>query len=155
MAILYGTTAEGESLPVEVNNLGQLVAEGLPGPDGPPGPPGVGELPPDPVEGDALIWQNGELVWGSVSGGGMQIKKIQRGVVLLGPADPEVFATVATVDPALSLLSLNGFTSDVGSSSPLTVRINLDGATRIYVQKKGGGQSSVFVQFELVEYEQT
>ena len=45
MAILYGTTAEGESLPVEVNNLGQLVAEGLTGPQGPEGPAGPGIAP--------------------------------------------------------------------------------------------------------------
>ena len=34
MAILYGTTADGDSLPVEVNELGQLVAQGLDGPVG-------------------------------------------------------------------------------------------------------------------------
>ena len=60
MAILYGTTADGESLPVEVNELGQLVAEGLPGP---PGPPGVGALPPDPYEGAILGWKNNTLAW--------------------------------------------------------------------------------------------
>ena len=46
MAILYGTTADGESLPVQVNEFGQLVAKGLPGDKGdqgdigPEGPPG-------------------------------------------------------------------------------------------------------------------
>lgn len=49
MAILYGTTADGQSLPVQVNEFGQLVAQGLqgpPGPEGPEGPTGSG----DPVE---------------------------------------------------------------------------------------------------------
>ena len=49
MAILYGTTTDGESLPVQVNEFGQLVAQGLQGPQGeqgeqriqgPPGPAG-------------------------------------------------------------------------------------------------------------------
>ena len=34
MAILYGTTDTAEVLPVQVNNKGQLVAEGLEGPRG-------------------------------------------------------------------------------------------------------------------------
>jgi len=63
MAILYGTTADGESLPVEVNELGQLVAQGLAGPPGPPGPPGVGQLPPDPFEGAILGWKDNALAW--------------------------------------------------------------------------------------------
>lgn len=45
MAILYGTTADGESLPVQVNEFGQLVAQGVPGEQGIQGPPG----PPGPV----------------------------------------------------------------------------------------------------------
>ena len=40
MAILYGTTDSGQTLPVQVNEFGQLVAKGLPGPEGPQGPPG-------------------------------------------------------------------------------------------------------------------
>ena len=42
MAILYGTTDTAEVLPVQVNNKGQLVAEGLPGPQGPQGTCRVG-----------------------------------------------------------------------------------------------------------------
>lgn len=63
MAILYGTTADGDSLPVEVNEFGQLVAQGLQGAEGPPGPPGIGQLPPDPYEGALLGWQNNTLAW--------------------------------------------------------------------------------------------
>ena len=63
MAILYGTTADGDSLPVEVNEFGQLIAQGLDGPTGPPGPPGIGQLPPDPFEGALLGWEDGQLAW--------------------------------------------------------------------------------------------
>lgn len=63
MAILFGTTADGETLPVEVNEFGQLIAEGLNGPPGPPGPPGIGQLPPDPFEGAILGWKDDTLSW--------------------------------------------------------------------------------------------
>lgn len=69
---LYGTQSNGETLPVQVNEFGQLVAEGLPGPpgeqgeqgiQGPPGPAGGMELPPGEFEGGVLGWKNDELVW--------------------------------------------------------------------------------------------
>ena len=76
MAILYGTTAEGETLPILVNEAGSPLATGLQGPpgepgeqgppgaDGPPGPPGPPiNLPPDPWEGALLGWLGGELAW--------------------------------------------------------------------------------------------
>ena len=66
MAILYGTTADGDSLPVEVNEFGQLIAQGLQGEagaEGPPGPPGIGQLPPDPFEGAILGWKDNTLSW--------------------------------------------------------------------------------------------
>ena len=63
MAILYGTTADGDSLPVEVNEFGQLIAQGLQGQEGPPGPPGIGQLPPDPFEGAFLGWKDNQLSW--------------------------------------------------------------------------------------------
>ena len=72
--ILLGTQSNGETLPVQVDATGRLVAEGLPGPegpDGPPGPPGEPgppgqpgiELPPDPYEGALLGWLNNQLAW--------------------------------------------------------------------------------------------
>lgn len=60
MAILYGTQSNGETLPVLVDQFGNLLAKGI---EGPPGPPGVGQLPPDPYEGALLGWENGELAW--------------------------------------------------------------------------------------------
>lgn len=67
--VLLGTQSNGETLPVQVDAFGRLVAEGLPGPPGPPGeegPPGPGgeiELPPNAYEGAVLGWQGGELAW--------------------------------------------------------------------------------------------
>lgn len=71
--ILYGTQSNGETLPVQVDNTGRLVAEGLEGPrgpegpqgpEGPEGPPGPPiDLPPDPYEGALLGWLNGGLAW--------------------------------------------------------------------------------------------
>jgi hypothetical protein len=47
MAVLFGTTSEGETLPVQVNASGQLVAQGMDGIAGNEGPPGK-EGPPGP-----------------------------------------------------------------------------------------------------------
>lgn len=66
MAILYGTTADGESLPVQVNEFGQLVAQGVPGPPGPEGPQGP---PGDGGDGPALAQGFFDPVWGSSSTG--------------------------------------------------------------------------------------
>ena len=63
MAILYGTTGDGTTLPVLVDQFGNLLAKGIDGSEGPPGPPGIGQLPPDPYEGALLGWQDGELAW--------------------------------------------------------------------------------------------
>lgn len=66
MAILYGTQSNGETLPVLVDQFGNLLAKGIDGAQGPPGPigpPGVGELPPGAFDGAVLGWENGELVW--------------------------------------------------------------------------------------------
>jgi len=64
MAILFGTTGDGTTLPVLVDQFGNLLAKGIPGDEGPPGPPGGAfALPPDPVDGDVLGWENGQLAW--------------------------------------------------------------------------------------------
>ena len=63
MAILYGTQSNGETLPVLVDQFGNLLAKGIDGAPGDPGPPGSpgepgGEGPPgqkgDPGEGVPL-----------------------------------------------------------------------------------------------------
>lgn len=62
MTVLQGTMSDGTLIPVQADSQGRLVCEGLQGPEGPQGPPGVGELPPNPKNGDVLAWDNG-LVW--------------------------------------------------------------------------------------------
>jgi hypothetical protein len=67
MAILYGTTGDGTTLPVLVDQFGNLLAKGIegqPGQPGEPGPPGGDfPLPPNPYEGAFLGWLNNDLAW--------------------------------------------------------------------------------------------
>ena len=84
--ILLGTQSNGETLPVQVDDTGRLVAEGLEGPPGPqgdaftyedftpeqleglkgePGDPGPNVLLPYGPEGSFLTIQNGVPVWTS------------------------------------------------------------------------------------------
>lgn len=90
--VLLGTQSNGETLPVQVDATGRLVAEGLQGPEGPPGPPGVGELPPDPFEGALLGWINGELAWVNSS----------------IPIAPGVFGPISAWDPINGILTVEG-----------------------------------------------
>lgn len=69
MAILYGTTSGGDVLPVQVDQAGRLVAEGLDGapgpegPQGPQGPEGPNVLLPYGEENAYLVIQNGVPTW--------------------------------------------------------------------------------------------
>lgn len=69
--VLFGTQSNGETLPVQVDATGRLVAEGLqgePGEQGPPGPPGLPQLPSGEFEGAVLGWVDGALAWLEPSG---------------------------------------------------------------------------------------
>ena len=100
--ILLGTQSNGETLPVQVDATGRLVAEGLQGTEGPPGPPGENgqdgapggsfPLPPDPFEGALLGWLNGGLAW--VSGG-------------VTPIPPGLFGPITDWNPD-GLLTVDG-----------------------------------------------
>ena len=100
--ILLGTQSNGETLPVQVNQFGQLVAQGLDGatgpegpegPQGPPGPPGEILLPPDPYEGALLGWLDGGLAWvGSPP----------------VPIPPGVFGPIEAWDPSTGILTIEG-----------------------------------------------
>lgn len=59
MAILYGTQSNGETLPVQVNEFGQLVAQPLPGTQGPPGPEG----PEGPAGPEGPPGKDAEIEW--------------------------------------------------------------------------------------------
>ena len=69
--VLYGTQSNGETLPVQVDATGRLVAEGLQGPPGEPGqpgepgPPGPNELLPYGEEGTVLTIVDGVPAWAS------------------------------------------------------------------------------------------
>ena len=101
--ILLGTQSNGETLPVQVDAFGRLVAEGLQGPEGPEGPegpqgpegpPGPGiELPPDPYEGALLGWLNNELSW--------------VGTPPI-PIPSNVFGPITAWDPQSGLLTVDG-----------------------------------------------
>jgi len=106
--ILLGTQSNGETLPVQVDATGRLVAEGLQGIQGPPGPDGPAggafPLPPDPYEGALLGWLNGGLSWISappvpIPEGlfGPIISEEDGLVVLEGQIPPEVNAGVYLV----------------------------------------------------------
>jgi hypothetical protein len=158
MAILFGTTAEGETLPVEVNEFGQLVAEGLPGPPGADGAPGIGELPPDPVEGDTLIWQDGQLVWKTPEGGGMQIKQIQRGIALIESTKLELTVNINVVDPAKTLLNLLGIKAVLYGETQKyrAYSLSLNSGSRLLIQTNYIYQPIApppdEISWELVEY---
>ena len=98
--VLYGTQSNGDTLPVQVDATGRLVAEGLQGQEGPQGPPGQPganggsfPLPPDPYEGALLGWLNGGLAWV----GNTPI-----------PIPEEVFGPITAWDPQSSMLTVQG-----------------------------------------------
>lgn len=86
MAILYGTTSEGTTLPVLVDQFGNLLAKGIEGSEGPTGPEGPkgdtgGEGPPGPKgdpgeglplpygeDGSYLTLKDGEPAWTTTPG---------------------------------------------------------------------------------------
>ena len=87
--ILLGTQSNGETLPVQVDAFGRLVAEGLQGSEGPQGPqgdqgeqgetgpkgdPGLIQWPPNPQEGYVLTWTNGAPAWKKPSGSDVGIQ---------------------------------------------------------------------------------
>lgn len=69
MVVWQGITQDGTVVPVQITDEGKVVAVGETGPqgprgeEGPPGPPGQAEWPPNPFEGAALVWMNGEPTW--------------------------------------------------------------------------------------------
>ena len=113
---LYGTQSNGESLPVQVDEFGRLVAEGLQGSEGPPGPPGepgadgadggAFPLPPDPYEGALLGWLNGGLAWV----GAPPI-----------PIPDGIFGPITAWDPQAGLITVQGdIPADIGNGVYLT-----------------------------------
>jgi len=115
--ILLGTQSNGETLPVQVDGTGRLIAEGLPGAEGPPGPEGPQgpqgpqgpdggggiDLPEGEFEGAVLGWKGEELTWLSPSelilpdgvfGPIKSWDKTTKRLEVLGLVPPEVVAGV-------------------------------------------------------------
>jgi len=102
MTILQGTMSDGTLVPIQADSQGRLVAEGLQGPQGPQGPPGVGQLPPNPQNGDVLAWDNG-LIWvsGIIPAGRPQTDEITAVDFMAGIAT-SVNADVAPISGNIS-----------------------------------------------------
>ena len=122
--VLYGTQSNGETLPVQVDAFGRLVAEGLQGPPGqdgaqgsqgppgPPGPPGEIDLPPDPYEGALLGWLDGGLAWV-----GTPPVPIPEGI----------FGPIVSWDAENSLLTVDGPIPESIGNGVYLIQCNLEG----------------------------
>ena len=125
MAILFGTQSNGETLPVLVDQYGNLLAKGINGPPGPAGPAGgTFALPPDPYEGALLGWLNDELAW------------IGTPPV---PVPTDIFGPITAWDPA-GLLTVEGEIPEAVAGGVYIYQINEDGS--IYVD--GWNQSAIW-----------
>lgn len=138
MAILYGTTGDGTTLPVLVDQFGNLLAKGIKGEPGEPGAPGdPGDpgapggdfpLPPDPYEGALLGWLNNGLAW------------IGSPPI---PIPPGVFGPITDWDPA-GLLTVEGEIPPQIATGVFVYQCNADGS--IYVNGWNNSQNwSTFV----------
>ena len=117
--ILWGTQSNGETLPVQVNELGQLVAEGLQGPEGPIGPEGPpgpsGELPDGAVDGNVLSWENGEATWADPPSGLPEPMGIEGQIIQIVNSEPVWVTNNAVPNP-----SPNKITAVTGSTNCAT-----------------------------------
>jgi hypothetical protein len=137
MAILYGTTADGESLPVQVNEFGQLVAQGLEGAQGPQGEQGLqGE--PGPAGEPGTVIRSIQHVQASIDSG-------------LGTA----LVNIVPVDEAKSFVQYNGQTISYASTSQKEwnndVALYLVGSSRVEILRQVSAGSAV-VYFSVIEY---
>jgi hypothetical protein len=119
--ILLGTQSNGETLPVQVDDFGRLVAEGLQGsegpegpqgPQGPQGPEGI-SYPPDPYEGALLGWLNGGPAWvGSPP----------------VPIPPDVFGPIVSYDQQNGLIEVSGAIPESIGNGVYVFQCNADGS---------------------------
>ena len=108
MAILYGTQSNGETLPVQVNEFGQLVAQGIPGAPGEPGAPGAPGAPGPPgPEGPpgTIEWEEGFFTpsYDFTNGGEALIEyKLQQGVYYKLGTMVFMYARVSTANAVIT-----------------------------------------------------
>ena len=120
MATLFGTTASGESLPVQVNEFGQLVAQGLPGPQGEQGEQGeVG--PPGDFQFTAGTWTP-EWISNDPSGAGFFTYAVQSGSwYLCGPlltVSWYVHTTSCTLTDIRGVAEIGGLPPEISFATP-------------------------------------
>ena len=113
MATLFGTTASGESLPVQVNEFGQLVAQGLPGPQGEQGEQGeIG--PPGDFQFSSGTWTP-EFISSDPDGAGFLNYNTQSGYwYLFGPL---LTVTWYVRTESVSLTNIRG-SAEIGGLPP-------------------------------------
>lgn len=103
---------DGTVIPVQVDAQGRLVAEGLQGVAGPQGPPGADggsfALPPNPLDGQVLGWENGAFAW--LSGLTSEVRPIVRLISGNGPGSCRTNGVV-TANPSLTQLQAHVHTS--------------------------------------------
>ena len=119
MAILYGTTGDGTTLPVLVDQFGNLLAKGIDGAQGPPGEqgipgepgaPGAGVPTPYGEEGSYLWIKDGSPAWTTGSDPG---------------PSPEI-GTIALDNnqPMVSSYNARGFYNEAGYQSGVTTNFD-------------------------------
>jgi hypothetical protein len=120
MAILYGTTSDGNTLPAQVNALGQLVAQGVEGPAGPPGPEG----PTGPAGEVEFTTGTFAPVFGSTEDGAQAITEyaVQEGYwYRFGPlltVQVRLRTSTCIVTNARGKLTVTGFPSEALFANP-------------------------------------
>ena len=149
--ILLGTQSSGETLPVQVDAFGRLVAEGLQGEPGQPGPPGpegpAGELPDGAYEGAVLGWKDGEVAWIDSPSGLPEPYGEEGSVLMIQDGIPQ---WVSTVPPTPSAIIQTG--PYQGSSQSLAFRdvngsiVNPPNGWDAAARELPGWSSSTFTQ---------
>lgn len=136
MAVLFGTTSDGDTLPVQVNESGQLVAQGVPGPPGPAGPEGP-EGPPGPAGGLTTV-----------------LSSLQHVSHFEDAPLPVFFVNIAPVDEARAYINHTGEVwtyrnaTDAGKTTHLS--LTLVGSSRVQVAITGEAKD-LTVTFDVIE----
>lgn len=136
--VLYGTQSNGDTLPVQVDATGRLVAEGLEGPQGPQGEQGP-EGPPGPA---------GEPV--------SPVKSVQHIQVDVRPGEVGKLVSISFVDPNKTILTLLGSYSNPSNpgswfGTSYGYSISLDSGSRVAVNR-ADFQTTGIISFDVIEY---
>ena len=164
--VLYGTQSNGETLPVQVNEFGQLVAKplaGTEGPPGPPGPPGEDSQVPGPQGPQGPEGPQGpqgpegpQGPPGDVSNLSM-IYSVQHVTVALEDYEKERYFSISMIEPTKTMLVWGNYrvNSDADSNankiSGTATTISLEGGSRVRVVRGASG-FRVYVCFDVVEF---